>query len=265
MPIRKALRRLVKQQRKHGALWVRAFDKIRLLSSADGLSVLVTSILRSSDIHQTTTYTEPDRYPALFDYAVRIAPEADRILSFGCATGEEIFSLRARFPGAEIIGVEINARCRRIARRQLAGDRLSKVVSTPPHSQRFDLIFALAVLQREPHRVIETDERNLRSHYPFDRFDETVARLVELLAPEGILLVQHSQYRIEDWTGSAELKPLADSPPASGPFFGPDGGRHDDATSATAFRKMSFAVDEDSAALARIPRQSSRETRSTRS
>lgn len=242
------LRHFIKQERKRGARWVRAFEKIRLLSSADGRSVLLTSITHSRDVHQTTTYTEENRYPTLFDYAARIAPEAQRILSFGCATGEEISSLRTRFPTAEIVGVEVNPRCRRIAARRLADDRCSQVVSTLPRQERFDLIFALAVLQREPHRVLETDTRDLRSYYPFDRFDGAVAELAGLLEPAGILLVEHSQYRVEDSSSSALLQPIPGSPQASGPFFRPDGRRYSEATVVTAFRKAVGKAGNGSAA-----------------
>lgn len=220
---------------------MRALDKIRLFSSVEGLAVLLTSILYAKDIHQTTTYTTTNRYPTLFDFAARTAPAAQRILSFGCATGEEIISLRERFPASEIVGVEINPWCRRIAAQRLARDPRIRIIARLPDDERFDLIFALAVLQREPHRILETDTRNISRHYPFARFDAAVARLRALLKPAGLLLVDHSQYRVEDSAASVHLQPVPGSPPAHGPFFSPDGRRDDIATALTAFRKAGSA------------------------
>src|SRR5581483_6848361 len=54
--------------------------------------------------------TQPDRYPAIFRFVqARLGAETPAaILSFGCATGEEVFSLRRYFPRATIKGVDIN-------------------------------------------------------------------------------------------------------------------------------------------------------------
>src|SRR5213075_1068749 len=104
---------------------------------------------------------------------------AGRILSFGCSTGEELISLRRRFGQAEIVGAEINRRSRRIAARRLASDIQTTVVEPTVISGEFDLIFALAVLQREPHWVEESGIEDISSHYPFATFDRTVTDLVD--------------------------------------------------------------------------------------
>jgi SAM-dependent methyltransferase len=232
------LRQFVKRERRRAATWVRALDRLRLIGSPDGRAVLLTSLLHSKEIQQTTTYTAEERYPALFDYAARIAPSPRRILSFGCSTGEEISSLRARFPQAEILGVEINKRCRRIAAQRLAQDSRIRIVATlPDEAECFDLILALAVLQREPYRVLETGTRNLAELYSFDRFDVAVSRLCALLKPAGILLVDNSHYRVEDSTSATRLEPLLESPAAKGPFFKPNGWRYEKTAALTAFRK----------------------------
>jgi tRNA G46 methylase TrmB len=58
--------------------------------------------------HQLVDWTAPDRYPEIFAAAAAAAPDARRILSFGCSTGEECVSLAQYFPKAEIVGAEIN-------------------------------------------------------------------------------------------------------------------------------------------------------------
>lgn len=79
-----------------------------------------------------------------------------RILSYGCATGEEVFTLRNYFPHAFIAGAEINRRSLSVAKRRSTDDR---VVFLEPDARRiralgpFDAVFCLAVLQRQPERL----------------------------------------------------------------------------------------------------------------
>ncbi|MDE2425621.1 MAG: methyltransferase domain-containing protein [Elusimicrobia bacterium] len=52
--------------------------------------------------------TREERFPKIFDAALKLKPDAKRILSFGCSTGEETFAIAKRFPNAEIIGIDID-------------------------------------------------------------------------------------------------------------------------------------------------------------
>src|SRR6185436_431998 len=62
--------------------------------------------------HQLTSTTSPDRYPELFTEAAKACRQQTdgftTILSYGCSTGEECFSLNKYFKKAKIIGVDIN-------------------------------------------------------------------------------------------------------------------------------------------------------------
>ena len=216
------LRQAVKRARKRRAPWVRAVDALRQLGSRDGRSQLLTRLKHGGAVHQTTVHTAPDRYPALFDAAAALHPTARRILSFGCATGEELAALRDRWPEAEIVGADINGRARRIARRRTAGDPRIQVVAPGAITGRFDAIFALAVLQREPHKIAELGLTDLTPIYPFKRFDAAVAELVRRLAPGGLLCVMHAQYRVEDSSAADLLEPVAD-PARDDMLFAPDG------------------------------------------
>jgi hypothetical protein len=53
---------------------------------------------------QTYSYTLPDRYPWLFQFAAEsLAKSTDlHLLSFGCSRGDEVFALRKYFPTAVI-------------------------------------------------------------------------------------------------------------------------------------------------------------------
>lgn len=216
------LRAAVRSGRVSGAGWVRALDALRALGSGDGRSALWTRAAHRREQHQTSGYTEPDRYPELFDLARRLQPDAARILSFGCSTGEELLAIRKRFAAAAIVGAEINARSRRVARRRAAGDSLVSVVAPKDIAGPFAIVFALAVLQVQPHRVAEAGIEDLTDLYPFERFDRMLSRLVEQLAPGGLLCVFNAHYRVEDSAAGAVLEPIEDSPPLDHPIFGRD-------------------------------------------
>jgi SAM-dependent methyltransferase len=206
--------------------------------TAQGRSRLWTQCVHRKEVHQTTSYTSRERYPALFDSVSRLAPGARRILSFGCSTGDELVALRRRFSAAEIVGAEINPRSRRIAATRMASDLKTIVIPPNEISGCFDLIFALAVFQREPHKVEEIGLTDLSSFYPFDRFDAGVSALVRRLRPRGFLCVINSQYRVEDSTAAALLEPVQSSPQASGPFFDRHGRRATGVVSRTVFQRL---------------------------
>ena len=231
------LRRRIKAARKRGALWVRWLDLLRLIPTSEGRARLWTRLVHADEVHQTTPFTAEDRYPELFDMAARLAPEAKRILSFGCSTGEELDALRRRFTRAEIVGAEINPRCRRIAARRTSGDPRIKVVPPREIDGPFDVIFVLAVFQREPHKINEMDTQDISSHYPFARFDAALSDLVGRLSRGGLLCVSNSQYRVEDSSISRELEPVKQSPEAPGPFFARDGRRLGEASGRSIFRQ----------------------------
>lgn len=201
-----------------GDLLYSALRIARSLTSATGRSVVWTRLLHGNALHQTATTTAPDRYPELFAGLAERLPGDARILSFGCSTGEELAALRRLMPAARLTGVEINARCRRIATRRMAGDSRVTFAAALPDGP-FDAVLALAVLQREPHRVEREGIADLGRIYPFARFDEAIGVLVDRLAPGGLLAVHHAQYRVEDSRVAAGLEAVAGTPPLMPPLF----------------------------------------------
>lgn len=231
----------MKAGRRRGALWVRLLDLGRTMATAEGRSTLWTRIVHPREVHQTTAYTCEDRYPQLFDLAAELAPGAKRVLSFGCSTGEELSALRRRFPEAEIVGAEINPRSRRIAARRMRRDARTQVVHPRLLTGAFDIVFALAVLQRQPDMISEMGVEDLSAHYPFRRFDEAVEQLVRLLRSGGLLCVINTHYRIEDSSVASSLQPVPASRFMEHPLFGRGGRRLDGARAHTMFRKSSAA------------------------
>lgn len=219
------IRNRLKASRKRGASWIKILDLIRLLPSAEGRGRLWTLFLHRRDVHQTSPLTAEERYPDLFDLAERRLPAAARILSFGCSTGEELSSLRKRFPDAMIIGAEINGRSRRIAAEKLIHDKGIALVPPSAIDGDFDAIFALAVFQREPHKIAEMDVENLSDFYPFERFDRTLSELVGHLRPGGILCVANAHYRVEDSSVAGLLRTVEGVPESLGLLFDAGGKR----------------------------------------
>lgn len=235
------LRRFVKGARARGAAWIGGFEILRQLLTPEGRSIVWTKMRAGSALHQTTTYTASDRYPYLFEQARLLRPDAARILSFGCSTGEELVSIRSRFPRAEIIGAEINGRSRRMAQTMVRADERCTVVAPERVDGNFDIIFCLAVLQREPHKVDERNLENLTSLYSFAKFDGIVRFLVDRLRPGALLCVEYAQYRIEDSTACDRMVPIPNAPLISGSMFGRDGARLASHKASTLFLKKGAA------------------------
>jgi SAM-dependent methyltransferase len=239
MDAKTLLRSKVKAARRRGASWVRLLDVARLVPTAEGRAQLWTRIVHGVELHQTTPHTEEERYPVLFDMVAKLAPGAHRILSFGCSTGEELVALRRRFGNAVIVGAEINPRSRRIAKRRVARDSHATVQRPHAIAGKFDIVFALAVFQREPHKVVEIDLQDLSSHYPFERFDRALSSLVARLRPGGLLCVAHALYPVEVGSAADALESISISPVMEGPLFGSDGKRIERPDARTIFRKRS--------------------------
>lgn len=150
--------------------------------------------------HQLTSTTAADRYPQLFREAARVFGGANggKILSFGCSTGEECFSLKKYFPQATIVGVDINKRNLTKAIKKNRFKDVSFFHSTNENIKNnggYDLIFCLSVLCRwEDTKNVS----NCEQLYPFEKFEMTVGSLADSLLPNGLLVVYNSNFRFED-------------------------------------------------------------------
>ena len=154
-----------------------------------------------------------DRYPRIFaacrDY---FAGASDlRVLSYGCATGEEVLTLRRYFPGAIIVGAEINAHCLAVARKLAVDDRIAFIESDSAAIRSrapFDVIFCMAVLQRTPMQVTARGIQDLKGIYPFEKFDAKVTELDSWLKQGGLLVIHYSQYAVSRATVGPNYEPL---------------------------------------------------------
>ena len=185
-----------------------------------------TRLRHGAAVHQTATTTFEDRYPDLFEALAERLPDNAAILSFGCSTGEELLSLRRWMPMARLTGVEINPRARRLAQARTADDPLIDVVGRLPAGP-FDAVLALAVLQREPSRIVADEVVDLGRVYPFARFEDTLTRLVARLRSGGLLAVRHAHYRVEDSAVAPQLIAVSGIASLDPPLFDRTSRRYD--------------------------------------
>lgn len=179
-------------------------------------------------LFQPFSDTRMDRYPRMFAFARdQLGDGPDRrILSFGCSTGEEVFSLRRHFPQATIRGIDINprniARARAHLRRQ-GNERLSFAVATSAVAEgiaNHDAIFAMAVFR---HGELGHSPPTCTPLLRFADFEQSLTELVACLKPGGLLFLRHSNFRFQDTKLSAGFDLLLERPRSpETPLYGRD-------------------------------------------
>lgn len=177
--------------------------------------------------YQTTMM---DRYPRLFRLVrARLGDGPHlRLLSFGCAGGDEVLSLRRYFPQAAIIGQDISRRAIlqarfKLWRAGLAGISLRRADSTADlASDSFDAVFAMAVfrhgkLGRQPWPP------SCRPLLAFADFERAIADLARCLRPGGLLVIRYAHFRFADTMTAAGFAVVeCDAAPNQAPLYGPD-------------------------------------------
>lgn len=187
----------------------------RICTDTNFRSILLMQLFKSKNVHQTTSLTYMDRYPEIFagcrDY---FKDKHDiKILSFGCSTGEEVLTLRKYFPTAHIIGAEVNKHSLSICKKLPVDEKITFVYSSPSEIQKygpFDAVFCMAVLQRKPHYMAESGITSLNKIYPFEKFEQQIMELDELVNQHGLLIVHYTQYSLEDTKVASKYDALGD-------------------------------------------------------
>jgi 2-polyprenyl-3-methyl-5-hydroxy-6-metoxy-1,4-benzoquinol methylase len=140
-------------------------------------------LMRPKGAFQPFNRTELDRYPGIFSFAQSELGAASeiRILSFGCSTGEEVFSLRQYFPRAIVKGLDINpgniAVCRRRLRQSpdLAISFATAKTTEAEPSATYDAVFCMSVLR---HRRL--DQPGITRCDPLLRFEDFAGAVADL-------------------------------------------------------------------------------------
>ena len=155
---------------------------------------------KPSAIMQTASTTFMDRHPDIFDIIkMNFGEQEIRVLSFGCSTGEECFSLRNYLPNAKITGIDINPSSIDKAKKSSLADSNMDFVCCSPNELKllgkFDVILAMSVLCKNPEAQELTD---ISSIYPFHRYNSIVLSLDSLLEEKGYLIIRSSNFRFRD-------------------------------------------------------------------
>ena len=184
--------------------------KIRNISKFAGIVNSYYMLLKNNVIfkfckerHQSTRYTEYDRYPKIFsvckEYFKEKFPSKElKILSFGCSTGEECFTIRKYFPSAKIIGVDIDKSALHICKKRNTDRNISFVYSDHDKINdigSFDIIFCMSILCRWPDTKYIN---NITNVYSFSKFQNTIRKLDKILAKNGLLVIYNSNFVFSD-------------------------------------------------------------------
>lgn len=146
--------------------------------------------------HQQSHETRPNRFPKIFSSIQKMRPNPTRILSFGCSTGEECFTLAEMFPDAEIVGVDIDPWVIETAKKNNKyKDRVSFVTSLE-NAGEFDVVFCLMVFF------------SIYDKYEFQTFDEAVKTLNEFIAHNGLLVIYTAKYDFMRTTPAENFVPI---------------------------------------------------------
>jgi SAM-dependent methyltransferase len=186
------------------------------------------------NLFQPYSATRADRYPVIFRFvrdALGDAPSL-RLLSFGCSSGEEVWTLRRYFAAASIKGIDIDPANIALCERQLirAPDRaMSFAVASScadEAASSYDAIFCMAVLRHGDLKAASRSDPLLR----FEDFARAVADLARCLKPGGYLALRHANFRFADCDTARGFDRVLEVPhnPQT-PLFGRDNRRIADA------------------------------------
>lgn len=186
---------------------------------------------------QPSNYTKYDRYPWLQYFLLDVfrKGQTPKILSYGCATGEEVFYLENHFPDAELVGIDINPRNINICNRKLVKRRGQsrpkfRCAGSPVDetSENYDAILCLAVLRHGALQDIMP--ASCAPWIDFATVDNLVSELARCLKPGGYLIIWNSHFRFADMSVAAQFKAVLTDQSggwANTPLYGRDNQRLD--------------------------------------
>jgi len=167
--------------------------------------------LFNKSAHQYNNTTYINRYPLIFNRVKEINKnQVDlKIVSFGCSTGEECYTLLEYFPNAKVVGVDINPLNLKLAKEKYANSPaisfLHSDVFLKNNQEQYDIIFCMSVLCRwEDTKNIN----NCSKVYPFDMFESVVTKIDKKLKREGQMIIYNSNFQFTDTALSINYKAL---------------------------------------------------------
>ncbi len=144
-------------------------------------------------IHQKNNTTEYNRYPEIFKVCKSyFKGKKPKILSFGCSTGEECWSLTHYFPYSKITGVDIDKDV--LFKAELRNHHIN-IEYTTELKGKYDIIFCMSVLCKWEDTK---DNIDISSIYHFKQFEEQIIELDKHLSKGGLLVIYNANFRLKD-------------------------------------------------------------------
>ncbi len=155
--------------------------------------------LFNKPIHQYKSSTSIDRYPKTFRFVKSLMKgEKLQILSFGCSTGEECFTLSDYFTGSSITGADINIGNIKIAKKNNFNNSIRFILSPDDllrENLKYDIVFCMSVFCRWP---ILKGVKNSEVIYPFKIFEKGLEFIDKFLKKNGYLVLHNNSYLFQD-------------------------------------------------------------------
>ncbi len=153
-------------------------------------------------IHQKNNTTEYNRYPKIFEECKKYFKKPPKILSFGCSTGEECWTLaNDYFPDSKITGIDID---KNILYKAELQNHHKNITYTDKLTGKYDLIFCMSVLCRWEDTK---DKADCSSIYHFKQFEEQLMKLDSHLNKGGLLVIYNANFRLKDTVIYYKYKP----------------------------------------------------------
>jgi hypothetical protein len=186
------------------------FFIIKLICIPSFRGIIFSRIRFKKYFHQISHYTEVNRYPDLFEICRdHLSDKTNlRILSFGCSTGEEVFSLGEYLPRAKIVGTDISKWCIKECLKKPHNDNFEFLHSKSEQFSRmdnFDAIFCLAVFQHPDNR---RESAGPASEYLFSQFEQQLIMLDTKLRNGGLLFIDNCDFNFFETIVSKKYSPL---------------------------------------------------------
>lgn len=187
------------------------FKPVKFISNPRYRTEVLANLKLSNRQYQRSPYTKYNRYPLLFAQCKKYLSTVPhpQILSFGCATGEEVFTLSELMPCAIVTGVDINDWCIKQCLKKNTNDNCrfyNRDSAAFEQAAGFDALFCMAVFQRTENRTKKRDEAI--KGFSFTDFEREVSLLHSKLKPGGLFIIDHADFSFADTACAHLYQPL---------------------------------------------------------
>ena len=185
---------------------------VDLFKGNESRNAALLLLSRPRGLFQPFGTTSADRYPEIFNFVRDRLEDSPgvRILSFGCSTGEEVFTLRRYFPRAAIKGIDISSWNIAVCRRRLSSIQDDRILfegagnTSTEADASYDAVFAMAVY-RHGDLNISPPPAQCDHRIRFVDFAASVTDLARILKPDGMLVIKHAMFRFADVPGASRF------------------------------------------------------------